>query len=244
MASLGALSVALLGLFLYVYYSGEDGGLMELTAPPSEGVDMDTGPAAQASSGAATGESPEPSREQEEPPLRVYVAGAVRNPGVYELGQGDRLVDAVDAAGGASEEADLEAVNLARRIEDEGYYYIPEKISPQEMEAGPAAAESKDGNDQRFPPLSVQFTGEKPSDFSGEDEDQNKGPTGPVNLNTAAQSELESLPGIGPARASAIIAFREQNGPFVAVEEITAVSGIGQGILDNLQGLVTVGENP
>ena len=68
--------------------------------------------------------------------------------------------------------------------------------------------------------------------------------TGLVNLNTATQSDLESLPGIGPARAQAIIAFREQNGFFVAVEEITAVSGIGQGILDNLQGLITVDDAP
>ena len=65
-----------------------------------------------------------------------------------------------------------------------------------------------------------------------------------MNLNTATQAALETLPSIGPARARAIIAFREENGLFAAVEEITAVSGIGQGILDNLQGLITVEGSP
>ena len=244
MASLGALSVVLLALFLYVYYSGEDDGLAELTAPSSQVVETETNTATQESGSLATREPLESSNLQESPPLRVYVAGAVRHPGVYELTTGDRLVDAVDAAGGANQEADLEAVNLARRIEDEGYYYIPARISPQETKPGMAPAESEAGTDRRFPPLSVQFASEKPSDSAEEAQTQDDGPDGPVNLNTATQSELESLPGIGPARSRAIIAFREQNGPFVAVEEITAVSGIGQGILDNIQGLVTVGENP
>jgi len=244
LASLGALSAILLGLFLYVYYSGEDDSLAELTAPSSPLVESESSPAAQSNGGAASGETLEDSNVQEAAPLRVYVAGAVRRPGVYEMGAGDRLVDAVDAAGGASQQADLEAVNLARRIEDEGYYYIPVKVSPQEPSGEPAAAESETGTDGRFPPLSVQFASQRPSETAGEAEAQDDGPAGPVNLNTATQSELESLPGIGPARSRAIIAFREQNGPFVAVEEITAVSGIGQGILDSLQGLVTVEENP
>ena len=248
MASLGVLSAVLLGLFLYVYYSGEDDSLVELTDPSPQAVEADANSTTQAGGGAATGESPETSRRQEGTPLRVYVAGAVRHPGVYELGTGDRLVDAVDAAGGASEDADLEAVNLARRIEDEEYYYIPAQLSPQERKAGPAAAKAEDGTeygtDQRFPPLSVQFSGERTAESVGASKAQDDEPGRSVNINTATQSELEALPGIGPARSRAIIAFREQNGPFVAVEEITAVSGIGQGILDNLQGLVTVGENP
>ena len=68
-------------------------------------------------------------------------------------------------------------------------------------------------------------------------------PADPVNLNLATQEQLESLPGIGPARARAIIAYRDQSGPFASIDEITAVSGIGQGILNNLQGLITVDED-
>ena len=66
----------------------------------------------------------------------------------------------------------------------------------------------------------------------------------PLDLNRASQAQLETLPGIGPARAAAIIAYRQQQGHFIDVAELTAVSGIGQGIYQGLQGLVTVGEAP
>ena len=243
-ASLGGLGIVLLGLFMYVYYSAEEDSLVELTGPSTQGTES-SGELAAGTEGDGEAATAPPASlpEPVESALRVYVAGAVGQPGVYEVGQGDRLVDAVEAAGGAAEDADLEAVNLAARVEDEGYYYIPVKLSPQETEPGLATV-TEGEKDNRFPPLAIDFAKEEtdppveeaqtPSDESG----------GLIDLNRATQSELETLPGIGPARSKAIIAFRDQNGPFTAVEEITAVSGIGQGILDNLRGLITVGENP
>lgn len=175
--------------------------------------------------------------------IRVYIAGAVRRPDVYSLAEGDRLVDAVAAAGGPSEGADLEAVNLALRIRDEGFYYIPSKPEPGSQADTPAdtGVPGREALPTPTPPLLAadSLTGAMPG--GQEDATPAEGPTAMlVDLNTAELAELETLPGIGPARAAAIIGYRDQHGPFTAVEELTAVSGIGQGILDNLRHLVTV----
>ena len=175
----------------------------------------------------------------------------MRRPDVHSLAAGDRLVDAVAAAGGPAEGADLEAVNLALRIRDEGYYYIPFK--PQPIAKSGAKGNNADHNPeltpvikqevlptQPVPPLAADsLTGEAPGAREEKPVARDESAI-PVNLNTADQAELETLPGIGPARAAAIIGYRDEHGPFAAVEELTAVSGIGQGILDNLGHLVTV----
>ena len=175
--------------------------------------------------------------------MRVYISGAVKNPDVYTLQPGDRLVDAVQAAGGATNEANLNAVNLAIRVQDEGYYYIPiEETSP-----GPAAQLSAE------PPPAVAaitanlITGELPN-AAAADSNPNSDPIkledGQININIASGQQLETLPGIGTVRAQAIIAYREQHGPFHAIEEVTDVSGIGPGLYDNMQHLITVGNSP
>ena len=159
-----------------------------------------------------------------EPELKVYIAGAVRYPGVYRLQPGDRLEDALAAAGGGTEEADLEAINLARRVEDEAYYNVPrlgETPRPPVAEAANPAL-GRGGSP----------TGSGESSTSSE---------GLVNLNTASRELLETLPGIGPARARAIIDDREQNGLFQSVEEVTRVPGIGSGIYNSIRPLVTAG---
>ena len=181
-----------------------------------------------------------------EPFLRVYISGAVKNPDVYTLQPGDRLVDAVQAAGGATAGANLNAVNLAIRMQDEGYYYIPiEETSP-----GPAAQLSAE------PPPAVAaitanlITGELPKTKAEAAADSDPNPDsntledGQININIASGQQLETLPGIGTVRAQAIIAYREQHGPFHAIEEVTDVSGIGPGLYDNMQHLITVGNSP
>ena len=175
-----------------------------------------------------------------EPFLRVYISGAVKNPDVYTLQPGDRLVDAVQAAGGATAGANLNAVNLAIRVQDEGYYYIPiEETSP-----GPAAQLSAE------PPAAVAaitanlITGELPNAAADSNSNPDTLKDGQININIASGQQLETLPGIGTVRAQAIIAYREQHGPFHAIEEITDVSGIGPGLYDNMQHLITVGNSP
>ena len=163
--------------------------------------------------------------------LKVYVSGAVVRPGVYTLQEGDRLEDAVDA-GGATSGADLSAVNLALRVADEPYYYIPElgELPP------PAAS----------PPISAGSAGCRGSELfrrrslpAGEPAAGLPGNL--IDLNTAALNSLITLPGIGEVRAQSIIDYREQNGPFESVSDVTLVPGIGKTTYENLLDLVTVG---
>ena len=164
-----------------------------------------------------------PQTTEAEPDLQVYVSGAVRRPEGYTLKPGDRLIDAVEAAGGETPEADLEAVNLALRVQDEAQYKIPrmgDTPDPESNVVSALAASQK--------PLS--------------DKGQSSG--GLIELNKASAELLETLPGIGPVRAGDIVADRELNGHFLSIEQITRVQGIGPAILGEIRELVTVGGGP
>ena len=145
--------------------------------------------------------------------LKVYVSGAVRNPGVYTLQQDDRLQDAVDAAGGFTSEAATESVNLAMRVRDEAHYHI---LRPGETPASSSASTPKDTA--------------SPQESCG----------GLIGLNVASVELLETLPGIGPVRAAAIVSSREKQGPFESVEEVNRVSGIGPATYEKIRDLVSV----
>lgn len=151
------------------------------------------------------------------PPRVVYVSGAVDAPGVYNLPPGSRVVDAIEAAGGLTQQANSEILNYAQVVTDGMRIDVPELLSPSQDE-------SWDGSDGTS--RSTELT----SDL--------------VNINTANQGELESLPEIGPYLASEIIAYREMNGPFKSLEELLNVKGIGTVILETIRDLITVGEYP
>jgi competence protein ComEA len=146
-------------------------------------------------------------------PIVVHVTGAVPRPGVYALPQGARIQDAISAAGGFLAEADKELINLARPLEDGERLEIPymEGASPV-----------------------IPTPGEEEGEFSTTESDL-------IDINTAAQFELETLPGIGPTTAQKIIEYREENGPFLAIEDIINVSGIGPGTYERIKDLITVG---
>jgi len=160
---------------------------------------------------------------QEKSELRVYVSGEVQKPGVYLLNPGDRLEEALAAAGGATSDANLEAVNLANRVQDEAHYRVPRV------------------GETPSPELSAVSDADASQDLIG---GGGQSMTGPIDLNTASAELLESLPGIGPVRAGVIVADRELNGPFLTVEQITRVQGIGATTYTNIRELVTVGESP
>ena len=144
----------------------------------------------------------------------VHVAGLVRDPGVYRFHQGDRVVDALDAAGGPRPGADLTTLNLAALLSD-GEQVVVGRAG------GPA------------PPSGTSEGGAGGGSPGG-------GGAGPVNVNTATLDQLESLPGIGPALGQRIIDYREQHGPFHTVDDLLNVSGIGDKTLEDLRPLVTV----
>ncbi len=140
----------------------------------------------------------------------VHVSGAVNAPGLYEVEQGSRVADAVQAAGGFAEDADADSCNLARLVED-GEHII---VNRKGEEASP------DG-------ISVVDAGSVNN-------------TGVINLNTASAAQLETLPGIGASTAAKIVGDRESNGPFKSVQDLMRVSGIGEKKLEALIGLVCV----
>ncbi len=143
-------------------------------------------------------------------PLRVYVSGAVRNPDVYLLPPGSIVKDALVAAGGATSQADLDNINLALPLQDGMHVLVPRKGETP----APSSASS--------PVLNVTSS------------------TGRININTASQEELETLPGIGPSLARRIIQYREANGPFRNIEDILQVKGIGEATFERIKNLITV----
>lgn len=148
-----------------------------------------------------------------EKPVVVYITGAVPRPGVYALAQGSRVQDAISAAGGFLADAEKSGINLARLVEDGEQLDIPytEGSSPVIV-------------DQPTPTQDLGLSG-----------------TDLININIASQSELETLPGIGPTTAQKIITYRQQNGPFVKIDDIINVSGIGPGTFERIKDLITVG---
>ena len=165
---------------------------------------------------------------REEDNLKVDIRGAVRNPGVYDLPPGSRLGDAVAAAGGVTDEADIKVMRLSLRVRDEGYYYI---ISIGETPR-PAIAAAL---------ASMPTGGSGPiGDSSG----SGPGSSSAIDLNTATAGLLESLPGIGEVRAKAIVDHRRQNGCFKSTSDVTQVTGIGSGTYEKIRDLVTVNTCP
>jgi competence protein ComEA len=144
--------------------------------------------------------------------LIVDVTGAVRKPGVFEFQPGDRVIDAVEQAGGARDNADLTLLNLAAPLTDGQQILVPKKG---------AATASVPGT-----------TGGVPGSAGG---------TGAlVNINTADEATLETLNGVGPVLAAAIIQYRTEHGPFASVDQLDEVSGIGPATLEDLRSQVTV----
>ena len=139
--------------------------------------------------------------------LVVDVAGKVRRPGIAVLPAGSRVVDALDAAGGARRGVDLTGLNLARLI-----------VDGEQILVGVAPAPGVAGSLGTAPPEGASL----------------------VNLNTADQTVLETLPGVGPVTAEAILAWRTDNGGFTSVDELLEVDGIGEATLEDLAPLVTL----
>ena len=177
--------------------------------------------------------------------VRVHVAGAVNNPGVYTLPAQGRAVDAIAAASGAAADADLDRVNLAGALSDGVQIYVPhrgETAAPAQIQPNGGTANAGQGNAANGTAQNgTAQSGSQPQPArtltaSGSAQ---KGST-PVNINTATAEELQSLPRIGPAMAQRIIAWREAHGGFRSVDELDAVPGIGPSMLENLRPLVTV----
>lgn len=170
-------------------------------------------------------------KEMQQAMIYVDVCGAVANPGVFQLAAGSRVFQAIEAAGGYLPEAALTCVNRAGVLTDGQQLYI---LTQEEME--------RQGRDP------VEMAGASDGQMNGSaGTGQNTGMTAQVqqdnriNINTADEAQLTTLTGIGSTRAQAIIAYREENGPFAAIEDIMNVQGIKEGTFAKIKDEIVVG---
>lgn len=171
--------------------------------------------------------------KEEDTKIIVHVSGAVNKEGIVELEENSRISDAIDKAEGLKENADTKNINLAFKLEDGMKIYIPtigESIAENEVNE----------NNNMIDETSKYVTSE-----SGVAQEENNGQTEEkksekVNINKATQTELEGLPGIGPATAIKIINYRNENGKFKNIEDIKEVSGIGDAKYENIKDLICV----
>jgi competence protein ComEA len=154
--------------------------------------------------------------------IRVHVAGEVNHPGVYQLAGTARVVDAVDAAGGPTVFADVDVINLAASLFDAAQIFIPRRGSTGIR--APIPRPLPGVNAPAPPNNNTPTSGNNPR----------------VNINTASIADLDTLSGVGPSTAQAIIDYRTKNGPFGSIDDLLNVRGIGPAKLDAIREQVTV----
>lgn len=169
--------------------------------------------------------------------IYVYITGEVNSPGVVLLDNGSRIVDAIEAAGGVTDKANITKVNLVYILQDGMKINIPNQNDLK--------------NNENFEYITMSSGDEKndaninnsTSNTSSEESSSNKESAfkiSVVNINTATQTELETLPGIGPSLALKIINYRKENGKFSSIEDIKNVSGIGDAKFENIKNYIKV----
>ena len=175
--------------------------------------DDDTGSATAMNSAADLGSAFGSDNSGSEAVICVYICGSVVNPGVYELPEGSRICDGLEAAGGFTEGADESRINLAGFLHDGDMVFFPEvgEEIPGDAVTGSGAAGTVASSGNTL-----------------------------VNINTASADLLQSLPGIGASKANAIVRYREENGPFTDKSQIKNVSGIGENLYNNIKELICV----
>ena len=152
----------------------------------------------------------------EESPIYVQVTGAVKQPGVYELSKGARVFEAIEKAGGMTEDAKAESINQALEVSDGDMIVLYTQQEWQQMQTDNGAEKTAQS-----------------ASYESEDDER-------ININTASLEQLCSISGIGQSRAQSIITYREQNGAFGSIEEIMKVSGIKEGLFQKIKDKIKV----
>ena len=165
-------------------------------------------------------------KENTEETIIIYITGEVKNQGIYKLKTGSRIADAIEIAGGTTQEANINKINLAYILEDGMKIEIPNKDENlNEIEDKTTNYVSKNTNGTISSNKETENT-------------ENKKTSEKININTATQTELETLPGIGPSTALKICKYREENGKFTSIEDIKNVSGIGDSKYEQIKNLI------
>jgi competence protein ComEA len=149
-------------------------------------------------------------------PIKVYVTGAVANPGVYSIPRLSRVENAIQAAGGFLKTADSQNINLASKLIDGEEIIVP------------VFGQNTSASNPGSPTVPTKNTPDSVTTAN------------PLDINMATEQQLDNLPGIGAAKAQQIIVFRQQNGPFQKIDDLQNVPGIGPGIFAKIKDLITV----
>jgi competence protein ComEA len=211
--ALAAIAVIAVLVTVFTLMREQPAPVMSAKLPP---VDM----AATGSRGPSPGPSTRPNQ-----PVVVSVVGLVHTPGLVTLAPGARIADALKAAGGCTDGADTTGLNMARQVDDGEQIVVG--MAPVKGHPAVLGSSVSPGSAAPGPPSSTSRPG--------------KGaPAALINLNTATVQQLDTLPGVGPVRAAAIVAWRDANGKFTSVDQLGEVDGIGPGRLEKLRPLVRV----
>ena len=222
------IAIIVVGFICYYVYSKDEGNMnfynneLEIKEEREE-------------EGQTVSEDENKTEEYSDSTIIVHVEGAVNKPGVYELRINSRIADAIEKAEGVTQEAVTNEINLAYKLEDGMKIHIP---TAQEYEEQKKQKEESNGTED------IQYITTNSGLNDESDKNSNNSniveKNSKVNINTATQTELETLPGIGPSTSAKIIEFREKNGKFKSIEDLKNVSGIGDVKFDNIKDKIEI----
>ena len=220
-SGLAAVAILSLAAWMLLGNDGQPGpGDAAVRIIPPAAASSSNEPAGGASARAEPTDAVAGSRPAAPDEIAVYLTGEVVNPGVYVAAPDQRLDAVLQMAGGPTQRADLNRVNLAAYVTDAAHYRIP-AVADTDTHSGVVNAASPAVDAIPAEPAAAPCAA-------------------PVDINTATAECLDTLPGIGSVRAESIVSHRERSGPFVTADSITAVSGIGSGTYHRIADLITV----
>ena len=214
--------------FLYYIYTKEDDSIISTEEIVEENMVENT---------IGNLEENEETTKEDTDKIIVHVSGAVNKEGIVELEENSRISDAIDKAEGLKENADTENINLAFKLEDGMKIYIPtiRESREQNKQNGQSQNQTLMDETSKYVTSSSGVVQEEQTNGQSEQKKNEK-----ININTATQTQLETLPGIGPSTSLKIVNYREENGKFKNIEDIKEVSGIGDAKYENIKDLICV----
>ena len=219
---MGIIGAIIIMAFLYYIYAKEDDSIISTEENITENV-------------VEKSEESEKTTNEETNKIVVHVSGAVNQEGIVELQENSRISDAINVAGGLKENADTKHINLAFKLEDGMKIYIP-TIEETKEQNTQIQNQNRIDETSKYVTSSSGVVQEEQTNAQQSEQKKNE----KININIATQTELETLPGIGPATSLKIINYREENGKFETIEEIKEVSGIGDAKYENIKDLICV----
>ena len=214
--------------FLYYIYTKEDESVISTEEIVEENMVENT---------IGNLEENEETTKEDTDKIIVHVSGAVNKEGIVELEENSRISDAIDKAEGLKENADTKNINLAFKLEDGMKIYIPTigESREQNKQNGQSQNQTLMDETSKYVTSSSGVVQEEQTNGQSEQKKNEK-----ININTATQTQLETLPGIGPSTSLKIVNYRKENGKFKNIEEIKEVSGIGDVKYENIKDLICV----